>query len=171
MLYMMSKKSAYSRKKIHWFLNLRYWFWPGDQSPEPAGGGVPWGVSNCHLHLSVCWGWCHHLSLQQRSGHERAHRARRLCPACGKSGLCFCKCLSFLSLFLCKHLCTNKNHQFLFALTSPPPVVGGHREQDQTYVSRWKARLDDQERQHHHLWAGRAQWGREALWCHEQHCG
>lgn len=53
-------------------------------------------------------------------------------------------------------------NDFRFSLISPP-VVGRHCEQDQTYVSQWKARVSDQDRQHHHLWSGWRQWGREAL--------
>lgn len=78
---------------------LRYGLRPGVQSVEPPWGGVPWGLPNCHVCISICGGWCHHLSLQQRLGHERAHRTCWLCPACRKSGLCICK--HFLSPCVC----------------------------------------------------------------------
>lgn len=84
-----SKEVRFQQKKSKFFLlfNLRYGVWPGNQSAEPAAGRVSRGVLYRHCHLSVWWGWRHHISVQQRPGHEGAHRSRWLCAACWKPGL------------------------------------------------------------------------------------
>lgn len=94
-------------------VNLRYWLRPGDQGPEPAWGGVSWGVSHRLLHLSVSGGRRCHIALQQRSSHEGAHRARRLCPAGGKPSL-----FSFAFSFR-KSFCSVFGRQMYERLFSP----------------------------------------------------